>query len=140
METKTQGKNELKDKFVELRASGFSFATIAEKLGVSKPTLISWSKELSLQIKNERSLRIDELCQRFVIAKEKRVEAFGRRLDAIMAELDRRDLSDVRTEALFSLMLKYGEILRAEYEPLTLSEKKAIMEDLNDYGTSKWEA
>lgn len=39
-------KKEQKNEFLELRAGGMSYDKIAQKLGVSKQTLINWSKEL----------------------------------------------------------------------------------------------
>lgn len=140
MEIKSQGKNELKEKFLELRASGFSFAVISEKLGVSKPTLISWSRELSIEISNSRTLRMDELFQKFAVSKEKRVEAFGKRLDGILAELDKRNLEELKTETLLTLALKYGEMLRAENEPLTLSEKRNFPAIDFGEGIDTWQA
>jgi transcriptional regulator with XRE-family HTH domain len=121
---KKPGKMEQKEQFIELRAAGFSFADIAEKMGVSKPTLIGWSRGLDLEIQNARSLRLDELFQRYAVGKEKRVEAFGKRLDLILAELDKRDLAGLETDKLLTLALKFGESLRGEYEPLTLAERR----------------
>ena len=37
---------EFQDKFIELRVQGKSFDYIAEKMNISKPTLIKWNKEL----------------------------------------------------------------------------------------------
>jgi transposase-like protein len=112
-----EGKVELKERFVELRAAGHSYADIAESIGVSKPTLMSWAEELADELEIARALRWDELVERFAVAKEKRVEIFGKRLDVILAELDKRDLSEVKTEKLLVLALKYGATLREEYEP-----------------------
>lgn len=126
MDTKNVSKTELKEQFIELRALGYSFAAIAEKLGVSKPTLIGWSKELALQIGNARNLQIDELSARFTVSKEKRIEVFGKRLQAILEELDKRDLSGLEIDKLLSFALKYGEMLRAESQPLVLAEKRSL--------------
>ena len=109
-----------KENFIALRAEGRSFADIADILKTSKPTLINWSKELSRDIKNARTLRMDELFEKYQVAKAKRVEAFGKRLNAILAELDKRNLDEVPTAVLLGLALKYGESLRNEYEPLKL--------------------
>jgi len=117
------GKMELKERLIELRAAGYSFEAIAKEIGVSKATLISWSKDLAIDIQNARSLRIDELSQRFVVAKEKRIEAFGKCLNEILKALDKRDFSNLETDKLLMLALKYGEMLRAEFEPLTLAKK-----------------
>jgi hypothetical protein len=120
---KRSGKQDLKERFIEMRAAGRSFASIAEELEVSKTTLISWSKGLAIEIQNARGLRLDELYQRFIVSKERRIEAFGNRLEAILTELDKRNLAEIETEKLLTLALKYGESLRTEYEPLTLAEK-----------------
>jgi hypothetical protein len=138
---KKSGKQEVRELFVEMRAAGHSFAYIAEKLEISKTTLISWSKSLVIEIQNARSLRLDELYQRFIVAKERRIEAFGNRLEAILAELDKRNLAEIETEKLLMLALKYGECLRTEYEPLTLAEKGKgpDLSFLDEY-TNTWKA
>lgn len=112
---------EQKEKFIELRAAGRSYQDIAGILKVSKPTLIAWGKELQNDILNARTLRLDELFEKYLIAKTKRVEAFGKRLESILQELNKRTLADVPTVALLGLALKYGENLRDEYEPLRLN-------------------
>ena len=140
-DNKKSGKQELRERFIEMRAAGRSFASIAEELDVSKTTLISWSKGLVIEIQNARSLRLDELYQRFLVAKERRIEAFGNRLEAILTELDKRDLAEIETEKLLTLALKYGECLRTEYEPLTLAEKGNGLElSFLDQYTNTWKA
>lgn len=133
------GNVELKEKFVELRAAGQSYQVCAQELGVSKPTLISWARELALELQNARALRLDELFERFAVAKSKRVEAFGSRLEAIFAELDTRDLSEVKTEVLLSLALKYGESLRGEYRPLSFQGEQSDMEALDFTVLKTWQ-
>jgi len=114
-----EGKTELKEHFVELRAEGRSYADIAVALGVSKPTLIAWSKELKKDLANARTLRLDQLFDTFAVCKAKRIEALGRRLDAILAELDKRDLSDVATGQLLKLALDYMTRMKTEEADLT---------------------
>ena len=109
-----------KERFIELRAENRSYADIADILKVSKPTLIAWGKELHRDIGNARTLRMDELFEKYAVAKAKRIETFGERLNAMLAELDKRNLENVPTSILLGLALKYGESLRNEYEPLKL--------------------
>lgn len=109
-----------KERFIELRAENRSYADIADILKVSKTTLIAWAKDLEIDIQNARTLRMDELFEKYAVAKAKRVEIFGERLKAILAELDKRNLDEVPTAVLLGLALKYGESLRNEYEPLKL--------------------
>jgi transcriptional regulator with XRE-family HTH domain len=114
-----------KERFIELRAEGRSYADIAAALNVSKPTLIAWSKELQKEVANARTLRLDALFELYAVAKTKRVEVFGKRLGAILAELDTRKLSDVPTAALLRLALDYGDRLKAEAEPLTMAGEES---------------
>jgi DNA-binding XRE family transcriptional regulator len=111
---------ETKERFIELRAEGRSYADIAAALNVSKPTLIAWGKELQKEVANARTLRLDALFEKYAVAKGKRVEAFGKRLDGILAELDTRNLANVPTATLLKLALDYGDRLKAEAEPLTM--------------------
>ena len=127
-----EGKLNLKESFIDLRAEGRSYADIAEKLDVSKPTLISWGHELGKEVANAKTLHFDALFERYAVGKAKRIEVFGKRLEAILAELDKRDLKDVKTDALLTLALKYGEHLAAESEPLEMlgEEKTTDMDEL----------
>lgn len=109
-----------KERFIELRAEGRSYVDIAAALNISKPTLIAWGRELQKDIGNARTLRLDELFEKYAVAKSKRVEVFGKRLDAILTELDKRNLADVNTATLLALALKYGESLKSEHSTLSL--------------------
>ncbi|MGA3015003.1 MAG: hypothetical protein ABSD71_13325, partial [Bacteroidales bacterium] len=40
------------EKFIELRAKGYSFDRIVKEIEVSKPTLIKWQTEFQNEIKN----------------------------------------------------------------------------------------
>jgi DNA-binding XRE family transcriptional regulator len=111
------------DKFIELRAEGLSYADIAKKLDVSKQTLITWSKEFKLEIKNAKAINFDALFRKYTVAKEKRIEVFGERLENVLAELDKRDLSKVPTEKLFKIAFDLSDRLKDEAEPLQLREK-----------------
>jgi hypothetical protein len=133
MSKQSEGKAVKKERFIELRAEGLSYEAIAGKLKVSKPTLIAWARELSCDLQNACSLRRDEMLQRFAVAKQKRIEAFGTRLAGILGELDKRELKDVPTAKLLMLALRYGEYLRAEDEPLTLQTREAGLPDLQEF-------
>ena len=124
-----------KERFIELRAEGRSYADIAVALKVSKPTLIAWGKELQRDISNARTLRMDELFEKYAVAKAKRVEVFGERLNAILAELDKRDMADVPTSSLLALALKYGENLKDEYQPLSLRGEDLDLNESWDLAT-----
>ena len=52
---------ETKERFIELRAKGWSFDKIAKELGKAKQTLIDWSKELQDEIANRKALELEAL-------------------------------------------------------------------------------
>lgn len=116
--------SETKEKFVELRASGLSFAKIAEELGVSKQTLISWSQqtETKLIISNLKAIELEALQEKYLIGKRQRIKLFGEKLQIMLTELEQRDLSDIPTDKLFLLIERYSNLLRDEYEPVTFSK------------------
>lgn len=116
------GRQELKRRFVEHRAQGYSLRRCADLLGVSKSTLATWSQELEAEISSLKAIELEALQEEFYLAKEGRIRLLGERLQALLVELAGRDLSEVATEKLLELLLKYAEALRGEYvEPKPLS-------------------
>jgi DNA-binding XRE family transcriptional regulator len=103
-----------KERFIELRANGWSFDRIAKELKVSKQTLVAWSKELTLEIANLRAIELEALQEKYFLLKGKRIELFGEKLKTIREELDKRNLKDVPTEKLFDLLLKCFAVLERE--------------------------
>ena len=103
-----------KEKFIELRARGFSFDRIAKELRVSKQTLIVWSKELELEIANLKAIELEALQEKYYLLKQKRIELFGEKLKALKNELDKRNLEEISTKDLFGLLEKYGKLLKEE--------------------------
>ena len=116
---------ELKEQFIELRARGWSFAKIAKKLGKSKQALIDWSKELQEEVANLKALELDALYSKYHLQREARLKLFGEMLHKITQELSKRDLSEVETERLLDLLLKYHTLAKDEYiEPSFMSSRQ----------------
>lgn len=129
----------LKDEFVELRAQGMSFAAIAERLGVAKSTLIAWSEDLEVEIANLRQIHVEGLREKYRMGAERRVELFGKQLDAVEGELGKRDLTAVPTERLFDLLVKLGKELNVTDTPLRFGKTvHGLHVDLSNRVT--WEA
>jgi hypothetical protein len=57
--------------------------------------------------------------------KEKKIILFGGKLKDLINELSKRDLSEVPTEKLFDLMIKYSIFLSKEEVELTFTQKMA---------------
>ena len=104
------------ERFIEFRASGTTLAQAAQKLGVAYNTAVNWEKDLKEKIDAAKAIKMEELLEKYRMTKEKRIELFGERLQAIQKELAERerDLSDVSTPKLFEMMVRCSKALEAE--------------------------
>lgn len=134
---------EVKQKFIELRAKGWSFDKIAKKIGKSKQTLLDWSKELDLEIANYKALELDLLYENYYLYKENRLKMFGELIGRIKEELSTRSLEDVPTDKLLDLLLKYEShikedliepIFKSSQEIKEATEERNLLEKLNQVG------
>lgn len=121
-----------KERFIELRAKGWSFDRIAKELGKAKQTLIDWSKELQDEIANLKALELEALYEKYYLLKETRLQTFGEMLTKIKTEVESRDLSDVPTDKLLELLLKYNSQVKEEIiEPVFKSSVELREERLD---------
>lgn len=112
-----------KQKFIELRAEGWSFDRIAKDLNVHKSTLIEWSRELQEKVQNAVNANMEELYERLRLSRRHRLERFSAQLERMEKELASRDLSDLPTAKIFELMLRLDQVVEAEAQaPEYLSE------------------
>ena len=126
---------EVKNKFIELRAKGYSFDKIAKQLGIAKQTLIDWSKELESQIANLKASELEVLQEKFFLSKKGRLETFGSLLGSLKKEIINRDLSDIPTEKLLDLFLKYSiqiekEIVKPVFKTSTEMREEVLDKEL----------
>ncbi len=106
--------NEKKEKFIQLRAKGYSFDKIAKKLKMSKQTLINWNKELEEEISNFKAMELELLYEKYYLTREQRLQTFGQMLSRLKDEIDIRNLSEIPTEKLLDLWLKYNDKVKEE--------------------------
>lgn len=95
-----------KERFIELRARGFAYESIATELGISRQTLQAWSKDLRADIENCKAIRLDVLRTRYRLLQQHQIETFGELLERIKSELAKRDLAEVPTHRLMDMFLK----------------------------------
>ena len=122
----------VKERFIELRAQGYSFDKIAKELGKAKQTLIDWSRELQEEIANRKALELEALYERFYLLKEHRLKSFGETLSKLQKEIEGRNLSDVPTDKLLDLQLKYLAFIRDEYTEPQFRSSQEIEEERID--------
>lgn len=120
--------NRVKENFIELRAKGLSYDKISEKLNVSKPTLIEWSKEFSIEINNLKAIELETIQEKYFMLKKQRIQDLGKILAKINKAIDERDLSSTNNDKLLELKIKYINELRKEFEPTLFQYKKNQLE------------
>jgi transcriptional regulator len=121
-----------KQRFIELRAKGWSFDKIAKELGKAKQTLIDWSKELQEEIANCKALELEALYESYYLLKEAKIKKYGAILSKITNELESRDFNKVPTGRLLELYLLYFERLSQEVIEPTFKSSQEIKEDKQD--------
>jgi len=115
----------VKQRFIELRAKGYSYDKIAKELGKAKQTLIDWGTELQEEIANLKAMELEELYGKYYLLKENRLQTFGELLEKIKKEVTTRNLSEVPTGKLLELLLKYEERINEEMiEPEYMNSSK----------------
>ncbi len=112
-------KGDKKNKFIELRAKEVSYDNIAKELNVSKPTLISWAKELNTEIHNIRQLQRDSLREQYAIGKQHRLEMLSEQLKKMREELAKRDLADIPSSQLLTMVMKLEARIAEEDDGIT---------------------
>lgn len=134
---------EQKEQFIVLRAKEVPYEQITKELGVSKPTLIKWGKELEIEVSNRRALELESLHEKYYVSKRKRIEFYGEQLNSLNKELKKRDLSQLSTEKLIDLQMKMMSQLKQEEIQIRLKEKKSLEESLMeglDSSIVEWKA
>jgi transcriptional regulator with XRE-family HTH domain len=123
---------ETKERFIELRAKGWSFDKIAKELGKAKQTLIDWSKDLQDEIANRKALELEALYENYYLLKEAKIKKYGAILSKITDELESRDFNNVPTGRLLELYLLYFERLSQEVVEPTFKSSQEIKEERLD--------
>jgi transposase-like protein len=110
-------------RFVELRGRGVSYNKISEELGVTTRTLMNWSKDLSNDISNRRTLEVEEINEKFLLGRQQQIKIAGAQLGQITEELLKRDLCDVPTPKLFDMQRKLVKEIGAESATVAFVEE-----------------
>lgn len=97
---------EEKNQIAVLRAKDVSYLKIAEKLNISKPTIIEAVKDMENLILNLRGIEIEALMETLNITHRHRLETLSKMLEKIKAEILSRDLKDIPADKLIELYMK----------------------------------
>ena len=100
------------DKFIELRAEGWSLGHIATELHISKHTAVNWNREDAAQIQALRTARLGVVEDKILTSREDELSSLLRVQKDLEDELAHRDLGRIPIEKLFPLMAELREEIR----------------------------
>jgi len=110
--------NETQQRFIFLRSQGWSYTRIMEELKLSKPTLINWSRKFQYEIQNSRTMASEALLEKWLLARDLRVNAIGEVLRKAEAELAKRNINELSTGSLLALVERLRRQIKQEIGPL----------------------
>lgn len=117
--------------FIQLRAEGLSFAKIAKKLKVSKPTLLKWQVELAKEIQQARFFAIESLVEEYKLRKQHRIQQLAIVLNKAEQELLKRDFSELSTADLLKVVERLEGKLSKELQSVSCAtgETTSVFEE-----------
>jgi len=89
-------------RYIELRAQGWTYARLMTELNVTKPTLIAWSRKHQFEIQNLLAIELEALRVKWLASTSEHVDSLGDQLRRVETELTRRDLSALSTPQLMA--------------------------------------
>lgn len=111
---------EEKQRFIELRAKGYSFDKISEETGISKPTLLKFQAELKKEVQEQQYFEMENIINQFEIQRKNRFEAMSMLLARALQELrniaESQALETMPVEKLLQLVLTLEKRLAIDTE------------------------
>jgi hypothetical protein len=93
--------NETKDKFIELRAKGWSYGRIAEHLNISKGIAHTWAAQFSHDIQKLRAIELEAIQERVLTSYEQDLTYLAEELKRVQQVLRERDYGYIDTQQLY---------------------------------------
>jgi len=109
---KNSEREELQEKFLHLRGvENKSFDQISEEIGVSKPTLISWSVRLKEELNNLRSEKYEKVLKELQVSHLHRTEVYAKLYKRLSERLNKVDLDKISASQLLTMLLSLEDKL-----------------------------
>ena len=114
------------EKFVELRAQGWSLNHIASELHIAKRTLVEWSGEQAAQIKSLRALLQETAQEKLAASHEEELARLLRTQKDVEEELANRPLYRLPLEKLFGVAAELRQEIRSLREEMQSAEQSGL--------------
>ena len=114
------------DKFIELRAQGWSLNHIASELHIAKRTLVEWSSEQAAEIKSLRALLQETAQEKLAASHEEELARLLRTQKDVEDELANRPLYRLPLEKLFEVAADLRQEIRSLREEMQSAEQSGL--------------
>jgi orotate phosphoribosyltransferase-like protein len=135
--------HEKRRRFIELRGQGLSYRKIAEKLKISRPTLVRWSLLFDVHINNAQIIEFEGLMDEYLATRRHRAKVLATQLNNITQALVDCDFANETPTRLIEMQTRITKELQ-ELSPKIEFHRKipfggnaAIRKIMNH--TDKWE-
>ena len=125
-----------KEKFIELRAKGWSFDKIAAEINFSKPTLIKWSGQLREELNNMKYLNYQSLLEKNAVSNQKRVEFLINELKRVNEAIKKKDYESLSLKDLHALRARLTGDINESITDLKFytGESISLLDNIGDLG------
>ena len=120
------------DKFIELRAQGWSLNHIASELHIAKRTLVEWSHEQAAQIKSLRALLQETAQEKLAASHEEELARLLRTQKDVEDELANRPLYRLPLEKLFGVAAELRQEIRGLREEMHSAEESRLGDSITN--------
>ena len=97
--------------FIKLRGLGDSFDSISAAIGVTKKTLIAWSKKYKQEILEVKGKALEYVIEEYDLAKSGRLKIIAEEIIRIDTELDKRGFTNISTSILIRMKLMALDVI-----------------------------
>ncbi len=109
---------ETRERFILLRAAGYSYRRISTELGISPSTAKEWGSNYYNEIDNYKADELTALYEQYNATKQERIKKIGENIRAIERVMQEKDVfNNLKPGELLNYHIKYLQLLKAEYEP-----------------------
>jgi benzoyl-CoA reductase/2-hydroxyglutaryl-CoA dehydratase subunit BcrC/BadD/HgdB len=124
--------NKEKISFIEMRAQGKSLRSIASDLGIAYNTCLSLSRENVVEVSNQKASNIEMMMEAFNLQRVARLKSLAKQIEKVQKELDLRDLSEVSTEKLYTILGKLNSQLEEKLSAINFKQETDIFDSIGD--------
>jgi len=125
-----------KQKFISLRAEGISFDEISDRINISKPTLIKWSKEFEDEIREIQKIADERFIFEEKIKRKNRAKRIRNELEKAYKALEKTNYDKLSKKEIIQIVdkleSKFAELSKIDESEGFYNEVRVSYDDGKD--------